>query len=433
INENSKIMYVRDPADRVQAVAPWLTLDGDPYPAVVDGRITWIVDGYTTLERYPYAQSTPLGESTADALQPGQGVRPELDRNVSYLRNSVKATVDAYDGTVTLYAFDERDPVLQTWMKTFPGTVRPAAEISPNLRSHFRYPEDQFKVQRELLTRYHVDTPGDFFNNVSFWNVPSDPSPQGTGGSSALPQPPYYILAGTPGQPGSPASFQLTSALVFQEREFLSAYLSVSSDPDTYGQMTLLRLPDNTTTQGPQLVQSALVSSPEVSEQIGLLSRNGQSTVDYGNLLTLPVAGGLLFVEPVYIERANQEVSYPQLARVLVSYQGRVGFDATLAGALEEVLPGSAAVVPSVPGQAQTPAPAGTPAAPTGPPGSVNPQVATAATAIQQAIADLRAANQSGDFAAQGRALAALDAAVQQFQQANGQAPAPAPAPAPGG
>jgi len=431
INENSKIMYVRDPADRVQAVAPWLTLDGDPYPAVVDGRITWIVDGYTTLDRYPYAQQTPLGESTTDALQPGQGgIRPELDRDVSYLRNSVKATVDAYDGTVTLYAFDEKDPVLQTWMKTFPGTVRPAAEISPNLRSHFRYPEDQFKVQRELLTRYHVDTPGDFFNNVSFWNVPSDPSPQGTGGGSALPQPPYYILAGTPGQPGSPASFQLTSALVFQEREFLSAYLSVSSDPDTYGQMTLLRLPDNTTTQGPQLVQSALVSDPDVSQQIGLLSRNGQSTVDYGNLLTLPVAGGLLFVEPVYIERANQEVSYPQLARVLVFYNGRVGFDATLAGAIDQVLPGASAVVPTVPGQAQAQAPAqaGIPV-PTGPPGTSNPQVTAAASAIQQAITDLKSANQRGDFEAQGRALAALDAAVQQFQQANGQAPAPAPAP----
>ncbi|WP_255621627.1 UPF0182 family protein [Pseudonocardia sp. DSM 110487] len=434
INENSKIMYVRDPAARVQAVAPWLTLDGDPYPAVVDGRITWIVDGYTTLERYPYAERTPLGESTTDALQPGQGgVRPELDRDVSYLRNSVKATVDAYDGTVTMYAFDEQDPVLQTWMKTFPGSVRPASEISPNLRSHFRYPEDQFKVQRELLTRYHVDTPGDFFNNVSFWNVPSDPSPQGTGGASALPQPPYYILAGTPAQPGSPASFQLTSALVFQEREFLSAYLSVSSDPDTYGQMTLLRLPDNTTTQGPQLVQSALVSDPDVSQQIGLLSRNGQSTVDYGNLLTLPVAGGLLFVEPVYIERANQEVSYPQLARVLVFYNGRVGFDATLAGAIDQVLPGASAVVPSVPGQApaQAPAQAGTPA-PAGPPGTSNPQVATAASAIQQAITDLKAAQQNGDFAGQGEALQRLDQAVQQFQQANGQTPAPA-APAPGG
>jgi uncharacterized membrane protein (UPF0182 family) len=431
INENSKIMYVRDPSDRIQAVAPWLTMDGDPYPAVVDGRVTWIVDGYTTLENYPYAQRTPLGESTTDSLQPGQGgVRPELDRDVSYLRNSVKATVDAYDGTVTLYAFDEKDPVLQTWMKTFPGTVRPAADISPGLRSHFRYPEDQFKVQRELLTRYHVDTPGDFFNNVSFWNVPSDPSPQGAGSGSALPQPPYYILAGTPAQPGSPPSFQLSSALVFQQREFLSAYLSVSSDPDTYGQMTLLRLPDNTTTQGPQLVQSALVSDPDVSQEIGLLSRNGQSTVDYGNLLTLPVAGGLLFVEPVYIERANQEVSYPQLARVLVFYNGRVGFDPTLAGALDEVLPGASAVVPAVPGQAS--AQAGTPA-PAAPPGTSNPQVATAATAIQQAITDLKAANERSDFEAQGRALAALDAAVQQFQQANGQTSTPAPAPAPGG
>jgi uncharacterized membrane protein (UPF0182 family) len=220
---------------------------------------------------------------------------------------------------------------------------------------------------------------------------------------------------------------------VFHEREFLSAYLSVSSDPDTYGQMTLLRLPDNTTTQGPQLVQSALVSSPAVSEQIGLLSRNGQSTVDYGNLLTLPVAGGLLFVEPVYIERANQEVSYPQLARVLVFYQGRVGFDATLAGALDQVLPGAGAVVPNVPGQAPVPAETGTPAVPTGPPGTSNPQVATAATAIQQAITDLRAANQSGDFAAQGRALAALDAAVKEFQEANGQTAAPPAAPVPGG
>ncbi|WP_170308867.1 UPF0182 family protein [Pseudonocardia hierapolitana] len=439
INENSKIMYVRDPADRVRAAAPWLTMDGDPYPAVVDGRITWIVDGYTTLENYPYAQRTSLGESTTDALQPGQGgVRPELDRDVSYLRNSVKATVDAYDGTVTMYAFDEQDPVLQTWMKTFPGTVRPASEISPSLRSHFRYPEDQFKVQRELLTRYHVDTPGDFFNNVSFWNVPSDPSPQGAGSGSALPQPPYYILAGTPAEPGSPPSFQLTSALVFQQREFLSAYLSVSSDPDTYGQMTLLRLPDNTTTQGPQLVQSALVSDPDVSQEIGLLSRNGQSTVDYGNLLTLPVAGGLLFVEPVYIERANQEVSYPQLARVLVFYNGRVGFDPTLAGALDEVLPGASAVVPNIPGQAQAQAPAqaGTvPAAPAGPPGAANPQTAAAASAIQQAISDLKAAQQNGDFAAQGQALQRLDQAVQQFQQANGQTPAPtaAPAPAPGG
>ena len=199
INDNSKIMYVRDPGERVQAVAPWLTPDSDPYPAVVDGRITWIVDGYTTLQHYPYAQNMSLGQATTDALQPLQ--RPELDRDVSYLRNSVKATVDAYDGTVTLYAFDESDPVLQTWMKTFPGSVKPASEISPSLRSHFRYPEDLFKVQRELLTRYHVDNPLEFYGNASFWGVPSDPTVQG-GGAGGAPQPPYYVLAGATGRGG---------------------------------------------------------------------------------------------------------------------------------------------------------------------------------------------------------------------------------------
>ena len=434
INEDSKIMYVRDPSDRVQAVAPWLTPDTDPYPAVVDGRITWIVDGYTTLENYPYSERTSLGEATADAL--GQQ-RFDPSQNVSYLRNSVKATVDAYDGTVKLYAFDESDPVLQTWMKTFPGTVQPEAAISAGLRAHFRYPEDQFKVQRELLTRYHVDNPSEFFGGVSFWDVSSDPTSQtGSGpGATGAPQPPYYILAGKPGEAGQTLpSFQLTSALVFQEREFLSAYMSASSDPGTYGQITVLRLPPDTQTFGPQQVQTRFLGSPEVSEQLNILQRN-QTTIDYGNLLTLPVAGGLVYVEPVYIERANQESSYPQVARVLVFYNGRVGYDANLSVALDEAVgPGAGAGATPLPGATPPTPDAGAVPPPPSTGGAVNPELNTAAAAIQSAITDLRAANQSGDFAAQGRALAALDAAVQQFQQANGQAPAPAPAaPAPGG
>ena len=415
INENSKIMYVRDPADRVELVAPYLTVDGDPYPAVVDGRIKWIVDGYTTLDNYPYAERTQLGEATADTLTGGAGVRPELDREVSYLRNSVKATVDAYDGTVTLYAFDESDPVLQTWMKTFPGTVQPASAITPSLREHLRYPEDQFKVQRELLTSYHVDNPGEFFQNVSFWNVPSDPTPAG-GGAGGLAQPPYYLLAGRPdGAASGDPSFQLTSALVFQNRDILSAYMSVSADPETYGQITLLQLPPDTQELGPQQVQSRFVGTPQVSQELGLLARNGQSAVINGNLLTLPVAGGLLYVEPVYIQRANEDSSYPQLARVLVSYNGRVGFAPDLASALDQVFGAGAAVgVPTAPG---TTAPDPGTAVP-GAGVDATPELATAATAIQTAISNLKAAQQSGDFAAQGTALAALDAAVQQFQAA---------------
>jgi len=427
INDNSKIMYVRDPKDRVEAVAPWLTPDSDPYPAVVDGRIQWIVDGYTTLENYPYSERMSLGEVTADTL--GQG-RFEPSQNVSYLRNSVKATVDAYDGTVKLYAFDDADPVLQTWMKTFPGTVSPAAEISDSLRSHFRYPEDQFKVQRELLTEYHVDSAAEFFSTVSFWDVPSDPTVQGSSGPTGEAQPPYYVLAGLPGQEG--ATFQLTSPLVSRARQFLSAYVTASSDPANYGQITVLTLPADTQRQGPQQVQGQFLSSPEVSSALTLLRQNQTTVVEYGNLLTLPVGGGLLNVEPIYVQRAGQNASsYPVLARVLVSYNDRViGFAPTLAGALEQVFgPGAGTNAPDS-GQAPTPPVAGAGAA--APPGA--PEVATAATEIQTALSNLKTAQQGGDFAAQGTALAALDAAVQRFQQANGQTPPASTAPpVPGG
>ncbi|HXV92569.1 MAG TPA: UPF0182 family protein [Pseudonocardia sp.] len=436
INSESKIMYVRDPRDRVEAVAPWLTPDTDPYPAIVDGRITWIVDGYTTLGQYPYAERMSLGDATADALQQV----PRLpNEEISYLRNSVKATVDAYDGTVTLYAFDESDPVLQTWMKAFPDTVRPASEISDTLRSHFRYPEDQFKVQRELLTRYHVDNPAEFYGNVSFWNVPSDPTTQAAGGGGGgAAQPPYYILAGPPGELGQATpTFQLTSALVFQNRQFLSAYMSASSDPETYGEITVLQLPPDTQTLGPQQVQTQFLGSPEVSTELNLLRQN-QTTIDYGNLLTLPVAGGLLYVEPVYIERANQESSYPQLARVLVSYNGRIGYSPNVAEALDEVFgAGAGAGATQTPGGEQ---PAEPPQDGTTPPpatggGQASPELAAAAADIQSALSRLREAQQSGDFAAQGEALQELDAAAERFQSAQGASGAATPTtpPAPEG
>ena len=414
INPDSKIMYVRKPEDRVQAVAPWLTIDSDPYPAVVDGRLVWIVDGYTTLPNYPYSEEVAFGSATTDAQQTAQ---PGQNQTISYLRNSVKATVDAYNGTVTLYAFDDTDPVLKTWMKAFPGTVQPSSAISPSLRSHFRYPEDQFKVQRELLTRYHVGNPGEFYGGVSFWDVPTDPTVQS--GSAGAAQPPYYVLAGQPGatDPTTP-SFQLTSALVFKNRDILSSYVSASSDPATYGKITVLQLPSDTQTLGPQQVQSQFISSPTVSSNISLLSR-GQTAVDYGNLLTLPVAGGLLYVEPVYIERTGQASSYPQLAKVLVYYGNRIGYAPTLKQALDQVFGAGAGNGTAGAGQAPSNNTATPPAAGGA---SASPQVAAAASAIQTAIAQLKAAQASGDFAAQGQALAALDAAVKQYQAAQGTA-----------
>ena len=190
IKGDSKILFVRDPADRVEKVAPFLKVDGDPYPAVIGGRVVWIIDGYTTLNNYPYSERQTLGELAADS-RTGQGTRALPRQDVNYIRNSVKATVDAYTGKVTLYQFDTDDPVLKTWMKVYPGVIQSESAISMELRQHFRYPEDMFKVQRELLTRYHVTDPRQFFNSQNFWRVPpvGEPGVVGDGPGPSAPWP----------------------------------------------------------------------------------------------------------------------------------------------------------------------------------------------------------------------------------------------------
>ncbi|MBD0322960.1 MAG: UPF0182 family protein, partial [Aldersonia sp.] len=368
IGPESKIIYNRDPRDRVQKVAPWLTADGDAYPAVVGGKVVWIVDAYTTLDNYPYAQHSSLEGLVEDSIDQSTG-RLLPRKEVSYIRNSVKATVDAYDGTVTLYEVDENDPVLKAWQGVFPGAVQPESSISSELRAHFRYPEDLFKVQREMLAKYHVNDPGEFFTNNAFWSVPSDPTVDGGGG---LNQPPYYVLLGDP-ETGEP-SFNLTSAMVGYNREFLSAYISVKSDPDGYGEFTVLQLPTDSQTQGPQQTQNSMTSDTRVASERTLLQNANR--IQYGNLLTLPIAdGGILYVEPLYTERntqAGNNSTFPQLSRVLVSYREpgalggvKVGYAPTLAEALDQVFgsgAGRAATAPggdaTAPPTQPTPAPA---------------------------------------------------------------------------
>ena len=207
------------------------------------------------------------------------------DKQVSYIRNSVKATVDAYDGTVTLYAQDEKDPVLQAWMKVFPGTVKPKSDISPELQAHLRYPEDLFKVQRSLLAKYHVNDPVTFFSNSDFWDVPLDPNP-----TASSFQPPYYIVAKDLANNDNSASFQLTSAMNRFRRDFLAAYISASSDPSTYGKITVLTIPGQV--NGPKLANNAITTDTAVSQDLGVIGRDNQNRIRWGNLLTLPVAAG---------------------------------------------------------------------------------------------------------------------------------------------
>ncbi|WP_232797145.1 UPF0182 family membrane protein [Blastococcus atacamensis] len=419
VNDASKVLYVRDPRERVQKAAPFLEVDGDPYPAVIDGEVQWILDGYTTSDSYPYAEQMELGEAAADALT-GTGTTALPNETFNYIRNSVKATVDAYDGTVTLYAWNEEDPVLQTFMKAFPGVVEPRSAMSEELVSHVRYPEDLFKVQRDILTRYHVDDPQAFYSGNDRWQIPDDP----TQGGQADAQPPYYILAERPGE--DEASFQLTSALNAFNRQNLSSFVSASSDPETYGQLQVLRLPGNTPFRGPQQVQQSFNTNDDVARDLNLF-RSADSQPVFGNLLTLPIGtDGLLYVEPLYVEGTGAN-SFPLLRKVLVNYGDRVGYADTLSEALDQVFgagAGEAAADNDV-DDGDTPEPV-TPAPttpPSGPPadGGASPP----APGLDQAVADMNAvlgrladAQRSGDFAAQGQALADLQRAVEAYQAA---------------
>lgn len=417
ISDGAKIMYNRDPRDRVKMKAPWLTVDGDPYPAVVDGRIQWIVDGYTTTDNFPYAQKTQLGDVTQDALT-GVGVARLANQSISYIRNSVKATVDAFDGTVTLYSLDDKEPVLKAWQNIFPGLVKPSSEISDDLRAHFRYPEDLFKVQRDLLTKYHVGNPQEFFSTNTFWSVPSDPTDQASEGSK---QPPYYLLAQLPGK--EQPDFQLTSALTPLNRQYLASWVSVSSDPENYGKFTVLRLPtDDPTkqTEGPIQIQNRFQSDQGYAQQRTLLGNQSVDIIN-GNLLTLPVAGGFLYVEPVYIRQRNQN-SYPQLARVLVAFGSKVGFSATLEGALDQVFGEGTGKVATGPGadDGQIELPTDPARPPTTEPSPSEPDSSAAAAAaekMRQAWVRYKRAQENGDYEAQGAALAELDKAASDYDR----------------
>ena len=399
VNADSKILYNRNPTERVAKVAPWLTLDGNVYPAIVDGKITWILDGYTTSAGYPYSKKTNIAAATTNSLSSSaKSVTTLPNANVNYIRNSVKATVDAFDGTVTLYAWDAKDPVLATWSKAFPGTLKAKSAMSPSLLSHVRYPEDLFGVQRDVLSTYHVATASAYYGGQDFWRVPTDPS---TLGGNSLAQPPYYTTMQLPG--AKQAAFSLTTSFVPRgNRQNLTGFAVVNSDngPD-YGKITVLQLPRSTNISGPSQVASNFEAKPEVAAALSLL-RQGGSDVVLGNLLTLPVGGGLLYVQPVYVRATANASAYPLLQKVLVSFGDQIGFDSTLQGALDQVFGGNSGTVTN--SNSGTTITSGT----TNSSSSLKSAIASA----QAAYNDGLRAQKAGDWAAYGKAQDRLKSAL---------------------
>lgn len=416
VNNDSQILYTRNPVDRVKKAAPYLTIDSDPYPAIVDGRVQWIVDGYTTSDSYPYSKSQALSSAIADTDNP----TPQLALdNINYIRNSVKATVDAYSGKVTLYAWDDKDPVLKTWEKIFPNTVKPISAMSAALISHVRYPADLFKVQREVLGTYHVTDADNFFSATDAWITPPDPVARA--GTATL-QPPYYLTMKLPDAKSSAFSLYSTyipkSASGSSTSSVLTGYLAADSDAGStagkvapgYGKLTLLALPKQDTVPGPGQVQSNFSTDTLVANQLALLQR-GDTEVEKGNLLTVPVGGGLLYVQPVYV-KSNAETSYPILRKILVSFGDKIAFEDTLDAALNSLFGGNSGAnagdnsIPTTP-TTGTPTPTPTPVQSSG---SAAPDAAlkAALSDVQSALSDRAAALKSGDLGAYATADSAL-------------------------
>jgi len=411
VTDDSQILYDRSPIDRVQEVAPYLTLDNDAYPAVVDGRVLWIVDGYTTTANYPYSHITSLSEEIADTNTAAAAYAID---DINYIRNSVKATVDAYDGTVTLYAWDDEDPILTTWENIFPGTLTDKSEMSADLLAHIRYPADLFKVQRAVYATYHVTNPSDFYSGTDAWTTPSDP----TQTTEVTTQPPYYLTMQLPDD--EEPAFTLYSSYIpltsGDSQNILTGYLAVNSDygPD-YGKITLLSLPKDNTVPAPGQVQNQFSSDPVVGRDLNLLNQNN-SKVLLGNLLTLPVGGGLLYVQPVYVQSTNA-TSYPLLRKVLVAFGDEIAFEDTLDAALDKLFGGDSGAEA---GDGDVPTDPTDPVDPTDPTTPPTDPADPDLTALQQALADYQAAFADrqaayarGDLAAAGEADARMVEAIE--------------------
>lgn len=442
VTPNSQILYDRSPKERVAKVAPYLTLDGRVYPAVVDGRVKWIVDGYTTSDAYPYSQKVDLGPITQDTTTlSSDAVKGLGSQDANYIRNSVKATVDAYDGSVDLYAWDQDDPVLKAWQKVFPGQYKPLSDISGDLMSHMRYPESLFKVQRQLLSRYHVNSASQFFSGEDFWQTPVDPTGTSKEQGEGVKQPPYYLTLQTPGtdQP----TFSLTSTFIpagTSTREILTGFLSVDSDAGSrkgvigkdYGTIRLMELPKNSNVPGPGQAQNNFNSDAAVSTELNLL-QSGSTKVKRGNLLTLPIGGGLIYIQPVYVQSSGS-TSFPLLKRVLVAFGDKVSSAPTLDDALNKTFKGNSGAVAGDADNATGQAAQATPPskdkadnADQGAPSSGANGISGDGQALRkaldqanQAMSDADSALKKGDFTAYGEAQNRLKEALKQASEEEG-------------
>jgi uncharacterized protein len=338
VTDESRIVFRRNIKQRIGEIAPFLKLDGDPYIVVSGGRLYWIQDAYTTSQWFPFSKASENGAE-------------------NYIRNSVKVTVDAYNGTVAFYIADPSDPIVATYARIFPGLFQPIKAMPADLHKHVRYPEDLFQLQADIYRSYHMDAPEVFYNREDLWQFPRQPS--GVDDAANTRMEPYFINIRLPGE--TQTEFVLMLPMVPSQRENMIAWMAARCDQPDYGKLIVYTFPKEKLVYGPYQIQALINQNTEVSQQISLWNQMG-SRVIRGNLLVVPIENSLLYVTPLYLRAQSGQL--PELKRVIAVYRGQVVMEETLGGALAalfkapapstEAAPGGATAVP----QAVAPGPA---------------------------------------------------------------------------
>jgi uncharacterized protein len=375
LTSQTQVLFNRAVQDRVSALAPFLQFDQDPYVVVVGGKIYWILDGFTTTDHYPYSQLSP------DSSGPLAGI--------NYVRNSVKVVVDAYDGSTTFYQIDQNDPIVNTYKAVFPGLFKPFSSMPAGLQAHIRYPRDLFTTQAEMFTLYHIQDPTVFYTKEDLWVIATENQQQGQAPSTIRP---FYVIMRLPGEPKE----EFVTILPYNpnQKNNMIAYLAARSDPPNYGTLFDFRFPKDSLVVGPQQVESNIDQAPLIKSQFALLNAPG-SNVIRGNLLVLPIANSLLYIEPIYLEATNLQI--PQLKKVIAATGQNVVMEDTLDKALASLLGTATPTTPSGPG--------------TAPSGTVAQLIAQA----NQDYANAQAALTKGDFTTYAADIQALGKVLQQL------------------
>jgi hypothetical protein len=394
ISAGSRLMYRRQIRERVTTICPFLRYDSDPYVVVSNGKLYWMMDAYTTSSDFPY--SAPYDMSTNEY---------ESD-TINYIRNSVKVVVDAYSGKVDFYVADAKDPIIGTYSHIFPGVFKPIGEMPADLREHVRYPEQLFKIQSDLLLRYHMRDPEVFYSGGDLWAIPNE-IVQTSGEPSPIE--PYYVVMRLPGE--KKEHFVLMRPFTPYRKDNMVSWMATICDPDDYGRTVLYQFPRGQRIYGPQQIESRINQDPTISQELTLWDQAG-SKVNRGNLIVLPIDGAILYIKPLYLQATSGKI--PELKRVIVAYNGQVVMEDTLEAALNRIF-GSNAAPASIEATAAPMLKTGKLAAAARKPG--------VAKLIDKAVSEFNKAKsmqQKGDWSGYGDSLKQLESTLRQLKQEEG-------------